>query len=438
MIRKSTRISAATLALAIGAISLPAAVDAAGHLPIPAEGIDLDVVIPASKSISVNNAQFRWGLNQEATSGAHFGGCNFLSAGAAGDAGGSRVWTSADPFYSASTGSVRIEKPNAKGAWSKDSWTTKCQESTGRTVGTSVNEPGTGAQAVIDSGTGTIDAAKGRAEIRWKGSFTVAMYGGMTYWSVTDPVLKVSDGKGTLTATLSGFASDRMDTSVWKEISPRSVTIANLPNIALGEKGIIASPAYLKVKTEGVDPAQVRTESNWGAFPQAFIDFHSHTGQAAYWYSSGSMRDGAKVASPLAISYSATAPVLPKPPKNEPITPPVEPEPGNKGSIDVPGGGGNQNPPVGGSVIAGAAIPQSLEPQGTVIAGDQVPGIVRTAGTSTAQAVQWLGESLIPQAAQLARNHRDALLWSLSGLLALSSISWVGFRRGWLRLPWSK
>lgn len=438
MIRTSTRISAAALALSIGTLLVPAGANAAIPASSPSDGVELDVVIPAAKPVSVSNAQFRWGLNQEATSGAHFGGCNFLSAGAAGDAGSSRPWTSADSLYSASSGAVRIEKPNAAGKWGKDSWATKCQDAKGRAVGTSATEQGTGAQAVIDSGTGTIDAAKGRAEISWRGSFTVAMYGGMTYWSITDPVLKVKNGTGTLTAALSGYASDRMDTSVWKEITPRSVTLANLPNLALGEKGIIASPAYLKVKTEGVDPAQSRTEPSWGAFPQEFIDFHADTGQAAYWYSSGSLRDGAKIASPLAISYSADAPILAKPPKTEPVVPPIEKEPDTNTSTRDPNGEVVPDPPVVGSIISGTAVPHSLAPDGTVITGDAVPGIIRTAGITTAQAAQWLGESLIPQAVQLAKSHRDALLWSLSGLLALASVSWVGFRRGWLQLPWKK
>lgn len=408
------------------ALSAPVhAADQAGN-----DGISVDVVIPAAGEISVSDAQLRWGLNQEVTSGAFFGGCNFLSAGRAGNTGSSRVWTEQDGFYSAEEGNTRIEKPLASGAWVTDAWATKCQGTDGAPVGTSATERGTGAQAVLDGGVGTIDAGKREANIAWTGSFTVAMYGGMSYWSVSDPVLNVADGKGTLRAVVSGYAADRNDSTSWSPVPEQTVTLASLPNVALGEKGIITQPAYLKVQAERVDPAQDRNSTNlyWGAFPQDFLDFQGATGQGAYWYSSGGLRDPAKVASTLYISYSADLPVAtpetePAPPATAAPAAPSEPPAGGSAGLVVPGASTAAKPP------AAAAAP------GSVAGSSSVPGTVRTATTPVAQAMNWLGGSLIPQAVDLAKQHREALLWSFASLLALSSFSWIGFRRGWLQLP---
>lgn len=413
---RAPRLAAGLLAACLALLAVPVTAQASLPAGDPGDAIELNVVIPAAQAVAVSNAQLRWGLNQEATSGAHFGGCNFLSAGTAGNTGSSRIWTAADGFYRSSDGPVRIEKPNAAGKWVADSWDKRCHDAQGRTAGTSIAEKGTGAQVVIDSGVGTIDAIKGRAEIRWQGSFTMAMYGGMTYWWVSDPVLRVENGKGTLRATLGGFAADRADSSKWTGITPQTVTLANLPKVALGEKGLIVAPAYRQVAADGLDPVQDRSTPDWGAFPRDFLTFHEATGQAAYWYSSGSTRDPAKVASPLFISYSADAPVDVGPP---PVT-----------STPAP------TKPAVSTVVPAAPIPTSPGSTGTVTGQAPVPGVVRTAANSAVQAVQWVGGSLIPQGVAMAKNHLTALLWSLSGLLALAGVSWVGFRRGWLQVPW--
>lgn len=411
-----TRLAAGLLLLGLGSLAGGSPAFADNSSPA-SESVQIGVVIPAPESVGVSNAQLRWGLNQEATSGAHFGGCNFLSAGTAGDTGSSRIWSAADGFYRSSAGAVRIEKPTSSGTWGADSWETRCQDATGRTVGTSIAEKGTGAQVVIDSGVGTIDAAKGIAEIRWTGSFTVAMYGGMTYWWVKDPVLTVENGRGTLRATLGGFASDRLDSSKWAEISPQLVTLATLPTVTLDARGVTADPAYRGVLAEGMDPAQDRSAEHWGAFPQEFLNFQKATGQAAYWYSSGSSRDAAKAANTLFFSYSADAPVDVKPPET---TPPL---PAQSGS---------------GTVTPAIPAAPGTRAGGTVTGQSPVPGVVRTAGANAVQAVQWVGGSLIPRGVEMAKNHSTALLWSVSALLALSSFGWVAFRRGWLEMPWKQ
>ena len=80
---------------------------------------------------------------------------------------------------------MRIQKPTASGTWTAASWATKCQEPNGSPVSVASTSSVSGNQVVIDGGTGTRRA--GAVEIAWSGSFTVVFYGGMTYWSVTDP-----------------------------------------------------------------------------------------------------------------------------------------------------------------------------------------------------------------------------------------------------------
>ncbi|TLF27018.1 hypothetical protein, partial [Microbacterium sp. 5K110] len=63
-----------------------------GASPAAAAGPDEIVVTvpgpggPAAGDGTIRNAQLRWGLNAESGGGAFAGGCNFLSAGLAGDA----------------------------------------------------------------------------------------------------------------------------------------------------------------------------------------------------------------------------------------------------------------------------------------------------------------------------------------------------------------
>ncbi|MFF5793265.1 hypothetical protein ACFY5D_14575 [Paeniglutamicibacter sp. NPDC012692] len=440
-----TFLKTSTLALAAMLLLAPLSVGTASaamaaEQPQP---IDISVKIPETigspQEFMVTDAQFRWGLNKEATSGAHFGGCNFLSAGIAGDTGSSRIWTASDGFYSAKSGDARIEKPNATGKWIADSWDNKCLDASGREVGTTANEQGTGAQVVIDGGSGNINAANGTAEIRWKGSFSVAMYGGMTYWSATDPVLSVANGKGTLRATLSGYGSDRMDTTKWSKIAPREITLATMPGVTLGEHGIVAQPAYKRVKIDGVEPAQVRDGSNWGSFPSDFVKFQVQTGQGSYWYSSG-VGDNRKLASTVYTSYTPDVSVVP-------TTPPDTTDPGSGGTDSGTGdqdGTGTGSGSDGDSPGAGGSVAGSGPGQGTVIGNGTVldappAGTVFAAATAAAVgAANWLGGSLIPEAIELAKDRREFLLWSIAGLLGLTALSWVGFRRGWFVLPFTK
>ena len=289
------------------------------------KGVPIQVVIPDSSRVELDSAVLTWGINAEVGGGAFAGGCNFLSAGAAGNAERSRVWTEDDGFYKTRDGNVSIEKPDANGTYGTPTWATKCQDPQGKAVVASRAESRSQNRVVIGGGTGVVDHATGTAQIQWRGSFTVVFYGGMTYWTATDPTLTVeADGTGTLTATGSGYGADMTDTGRWVPLRPRPITLATFHDVSVAAPdSVLVTPDYLgvAVDTRGGAAQTERTEANadyWGAFPQDFVDFQQETGQSAYWYASGGSRDRAKVAEQFAVGYGA------------PVSPPGQ---------DVPGGG---------------------------------------------------------------------------------------------------
>ncbi len=455
--RSWIRFGAAALLAAMVALAVPVA--ATGD-----DEIQVRVDIPgdaASGSFEVDNAQLRWGLNAEAGSGAFFGGCNFLSAGVSADAGGARVWseaeaTGSDPLFRTEAQQVRIEKPTA-GTWEPLTWQNKCTDHTGRTVTSRGGDYGTGVTAVFEGGQGQIDAEAGTAQITWSGSVTVVFYGGMTYWWLTNPVLDVRpDGTGTLRADLGGYGADMFDTSKWVELDERTgVEIATLEDVRLGSGGIITVPRYegVRVDTDGGMLPQLTDEPQWGSFPQGFVDFNVATGQSAYWYTSGGARDFAKPASTMWISYDAeeptgTTPELPPTPPQGPTGPGDTPGDQNAPGVNSPGtqlGAGlgqdsiwNDPPTAGNSPPAGGAMP----PAGGSAVGPAVDtGAADLTGVLPAMLtpVEWLSNSgLIPDyASQILADPRQRVAWSMAGVLSLSSLGFVGFRRGWFVLPWS-
>ncbi|NQX34451.1 hypothetical protein [Herbiconiux sp. VKM Ac-2851] len=265
---------------------------------------------------TITDASFTWGLSNEAGGGAFFGGCNFLSAGTAGDTGSSRVWTEADGFYSASSGDVSIVKPDATGALVPASWATKCQTPAGTPVSAASTSSLTKNAVVFGGGTGTA-AADGSVEVSWNGSFTVAFYGGLTYWTASDPVLTLdAAGNGELTATASGYGTSMEDQTQWVPVAAQEIVLADIAGASVGDEGLTVTPAYLGVPVTTSGTPQATTGASWGSFPQSFVDFQGLTGQSSYWYSSGGSRDAAKPASPLAVDWTVEGAV---------VTPPEEP-----------------------------------------------------------------------------------------------------------------
>lgn len=262
----------------------------------------------------ITDAEFRWGINTESGSGAFAGGCNFLSAGKAGDAGGAKVWTQADGLYAASSGDVRIVKANANGGWSAATFADRCRDRHGDPVSVTSLTAHTESQVVIDGGVGEAD--DDGVEIRWTGSFTAVMYGGMTYWTATDPVLTLdAKGNGRVTATVSGYATSRDDMGKWSAISPRTAVLAEIRGATLTDDGVAQAPEYVGV-TSAVSGQSSMTLDNvvhWGAFPASFMRFQEVVGQAGYWMTTGGQRDRAKVPTTLYVSYDSASPIQPAP-----------------------------------------------------------------------------------------------------------------------------
>lgn len=274
-------------------------------------GVPIGVTVPESTSDNISNAQLRWGLNQESGSGAFAGGCNFLSAGAAGNSGSAVAWSAGSGLYSSKDGAVTIVRAAGDG-WEQASFDTKCLDRDGRAVSVSSLTSATHNQVVIDGGTGRLDASGLR--IQWHGSFTVAFYGGMTYWSATDPVLTLDrDGNGALSAVLSGYGTSMEDMTKWEPIPGRSVVLAQIHGADLATAGGFSTlPAYLGVSVANADqvaPSSVN-QSYWGSFPQPFIDFQKLTGQTGYWLTTGGQRDPAKPSDPVIVNYDASAPAV--------------------------------------------------------------------------------------------------------------------------------
>jgi hypothetical protein len=164
---------------------------------------------------------------------------------------------------------------------------------------------------VIDGGTGSV-RADGGMDLRWSGSFTVVFYGGMTYWSVTDPVLTIdASGTGRLVGTASGWGTSMDDTTKWEKLPDQSIVLAEVRRVdSSGGAGFSVVPEYLGVAvSDGQAPRTAQNQAYWGSFPQSFVDYQSRTAQRAYWLTSGGVRDPAKPATALTVSYDASAPI---------------------------------------------------------------------------------------------------------------------------------
>jgi hypothetical protein len=418
--RRSFAAAALAAGLLLGAASTAAAGTAVPGDPDP-DQIAVTVTVPDRSGLpfTVSDAQLRWSLSTEAGSGAYFGGCHFLMAGvpgADGDTRGGKVWTAADGFYRAVAEDVRVEKPGADGTYAPATWDTRCTARDGSTV-TTANGLTTETQVVLEGGRGTVDPATGTAQVRWTGTFTVVLYGGLTYWWASDPVLTVTpDGRAQLTATAGGFGTAMDDQSRWEALPATPVVLADLSGVDVGGdlQGFRAVPAYRGVAVDvpaGATP-QLREGADWGAFPQSFVDFQQSTGQAAYWYSSGGQADARKPATAMYVSYDADRPLTP-----------VDERPAATGSgpTALLGGGG------------GARTTPAAAPAGGVLAAAE-PALPAVPGV-TALTVGRAAPGLVPVASS-AGSAGERAAWGMTGLLLAGSGTVIGFRRGWLVLPW--
>jgi hypothetical protein len=283
-------------------LSRSAAVVAAAALAL---GGTLAFAAPANAAAgTITDASLSWGLSGEVGGGAFFGGCNFLSAGEAGNTGSSRLWTEADGFLKATEGNVSVTKPNAAGTQIPVTWTNKCQLPSGTAnVSAASTTSLSKIQVSFANGAGTV-AADGA----WDGDFTVVFYGGLTYWTASDPELSLdANGNGQLTATASGYGTSMEDMTQWVPIADQEIVLADITGGQVSDTGFTATPDYLGVSVTSASTPQSTTGANWGSFPQSFVDFQQLTGQSSYWYSSGGSRDAAKPTTPLTVAYTAPA-----------------------------------------------------------------------------------------------------------------------------------
>ncbi|PJM73914.1 hypothetical protein CS006_01765 [Bifidobacterium primatium] len=305
---------------------------------------DTNTSANASSSTAVTDVVFEWGVNPETGGGSYFGGCNALSAGTAGDAGGSGVWTAnktgtdGKTLYRTVDESAHAEilKPNADDTMERvGGFAERCTNRNGasiagKTGGMTMNgdEPTYSENIVrLTDGTGTVDTATNSAHIEWKGaSFTIVYYGGMTYWSIADPVLDISNGKGTLTGTASGYAADMNDVSKWEKLPATTIHLADFTTGSASgvdqqitfdaDKGTLtATPDYLGVTADAGADAHAgqaeKTSDNaawWGSFPATWVQFNNATGQSSYWYTTSGGKNTIqprKVASPITVAWKS-------------------------------------------------------------------------------------------------------------------------------------
>src|SRR6476469_4442333 len=85
------------------------------------------------------------------------------------------------------------------------------------------------------------------------------------------------------------------------------VAIATFSNVEIDQAGVVEiEPDYAGVEVDapaGFGP-QDRVSTGWGAWPQAFVDFHGETGLAPYWYSSGGAFDPHKPAESFTVDFT--------------------------------------------------------------------------------------------------------------------------------------
>ena len=264
------------------------------------------------ETVELTGAVLRWGMTNEANNAAHAPGTwNFFSAGKIPNPGKGFTLLKEDDWDQKS-GDVAIEK------WDGDEYKDATWAGLSTDAGgTRITSPGSGVysnhQIVFGSGKGTAASDGSTAHIEWDGAVSVIFYSGYSFFYLSDPVLVVTGGKGTITAKLSGYAASQTDPDVWDPVDERTVTIADLPSVSLADgHGFSATPAFDDVKVDTTSCPKS------GSFPESFIDIQEDLGTAAFWCRSGSGTDDAKRALPVTVSFDASAPITPPGPEPTP------------------------------------------------------------------------------------------------------------------------
>jgi hypothetical protein len=276
----------------------------------------LTVAPPAAQELV--GVHLDWTGSEELQRKTPNGAPNYFSAGVSDG--------SQSTYASAATG-VRVMQVAAGGGEQPASWATRDQHLTSG-----------GTQLVrLVNGTGSI-APDGSATVTWAGSFSVNMYGGLLPFTVANPVLHVgADGRGSLTATLSGYSSSQLNPNERTPLAPATgVTIATFSDGRVDP----ASPYSIAPDYAGVEAQipvgqtqQDRIGAGWGAWPQSFVDFQLQTGLGSYWYSSGGAADPLKAPHPFVVSVTGT--VLQDPSPQPDPDPQPDPNPRPKPPVET-------------------------------------------------------------------------------------------------------
>jgi hypothetical protein len=295
----------------------------------------LTVVAPAPRSLA--GVHLDWTGSEELQRQAPNRTASFFSAGTS---------DGQEATYAAGAPGVRVLQVAADGGEQAATWATRDQHLTSG-----------GHQVVRLVGGSGETAADGSTSVSWSGGFSVNMYGGLVPFTVTGPVLALDpDGNGTLTATLSGYASSQADPGARTPIAP-------VPGVVLatfsGARVDPAAPSTITPNYAGVavdagagQVQQARTGDGWGAWPQAFVAFQAQTGLGSYWYSSGGAADARKAPAPIVVTVTGAR--EPEPEPEDPgagTPPPAAPAP----PAAIPPAG-----PIGG---AGVVAPKALAPR---------------------------------------------------------------------------
>jgi hypothetical protein len=365
--------------------------------------------------VEVHDARLRWGLSNEANNAAFAPGTyNFFSAGKIPNPGQGGV-TIAKRQWRQASGDVAIQKWNGS-SWTRATWTGLSTDAAGTPITSPLDGRFSGHQVVFSHGTGTVDLGAGTAHLSWDGDVTILFYSGMSFFYLSDPRLDVADGRGTLTGTLSGFASSQTDTSVWKKVPPKTVTLAELPDLRLAETGTTVQPAYDGIRVTGVP--QVTAGTSVGSFPQSWVDFMKRLGTAAFWYSSGSATDAFKAALPVNVGFHG-APPPPPPSTPTPSTPAsTTPHPSTTTASTTAAPSAD---PTARTQLPGASPPTAPPPAGaTSSTGPPSTGGPMVGALATAQLVASTNTAAPPALGPRTRSP-DGVLWLVGvGLLALA------------------
>jgi hypothetical protein len=398
----------------------------------------------------LTDAELRWAVSVQAGSESHLAGqCNFLVAGRPGtdgNTGGGRIWTDADRnLYHGRSGDVRVVRTVGRGAESTQrtaTFGTRCTSPDGRPVSYSGGRT-TGAEVVLTGGTGTREA-DGSVRIRWKGSFTVVFYGGLVYWWVTDPELRLdAAGNGALTGTLGGYGTDQQDMTRWEPLPSTRAKLVTFTGRRLDpdSRGGHLVPDYCGVRVStGNRVPQLREDpagSCWGSFPQAFVAFHQLVGEPEFWYSTGT-RDEIKTPANVSVSFDSAESVGSADPGGsgggagngvDDDTPPPAAAPPAPTAPPGSGDGGT-----GGGSGAGGVRPGTTPGNGTDPEDEATESFLPVAAaTHDAAGAALIPDGLLPGG---ATGRRLAVLTTV--LLVAASVAILGFRQGWLVLPFRR